>query len=220
MVNHDFGASWTITNNYMHDNDGAAVFGGNERHRGVQLLRSQRPVRVPGWRRPTVDCSITTRSPATTPTNWEANAGLWLHGRREVLGSVNGATVTNNYVHDNLSVGLWADTNNRGFDISSNYISDNTGEGDPVRDELQLPRSRTTRSIGNDWVQGPTNPGFPTGAIYISESGGDSRVGATFATFDGREQRVHRQLGWRDPVGERRPVLRLGADSDHGTARS
>ena len=37
--------------------------------------------------------------------------------------AVNGATVTNNYVHDNHGVGLWADTNNVGFDIENNYIA-------------------------------------------------------------------------------------------------
>ena len=32
-------------------------------------------------------------------------------------------------MHDNHSVGLWADTNNVGFDIEGNYISDNDAEG-------------------------------------------------------------------------------------------
>ena len=42
---------------------------------------------------------------------------------------VKGATVTDNYVHDNHGVGLWADTNNSGFLFKGNYIADNDGEG-------------------------------------------------------------------------------------------
>src|SRR5262249_54892420 len=92
-----------------------------------------------------------------------------------------GATVTNNYVHDNKSVGLWADTNNVGFDFSGNYISNNDGIG--VFYEISYnARIVNNALIRNGLVFGPTNPGFPTGAIYLSESGGDSRAGSTFTT--------------------------------------
>ena len=33
--------------------------------------------------------------------------------------------ITNNWVHDNLSVGIWADQNNYDFVISGNWIEDN-----------------------------------------------------------------------------------------------
>ena len=36
---------------------------------------------------------------------------------------------TNNYVHDNLSAGLWADPNNVDFRFEGNYIEGNDGEG-------------------------------------------------------------------------------------------
>ena len=42
---------------------------------------------------------------------------------------VNGAVITDNWVHGNHSVGLWADTNNRGFDIEDNYIEGNFNSG-------------------------------------------------------------------------------------------
>ena len=38
-----------------------------------------------------------------------------------------GAVVTNNYVHDNNGVGLWADSNNANFLFQGNYISGNAG---------------------------------------------------------------------------------------------
>ncbi len=42
---------------------------------------------------------------------------------------MNGAVVTDNWIHGNHSVGLWADTDNRGFDIDDNYIADNYDDG-------------------------------------------------------------------------------------------
>ena len=37
-------------------------------------------------------------------------------------------TVEDNYVHDNYSTGIWADTNDDGFNIQGNYFSANYGE--------------------------------------------------------------------------------------------
>jgi hypothetical protein len=97
---------------------------------------------------------------------------------------VNGAVVTDNWIHGNHSEGLWADTDNRGFDISGNYIADNYDVG------LIYEISYNARIANNVFIRngvggGPKNNGFPTSAIYISESGSDSQVpgpyGHTFA---------------------------------------
>ncbi|HXY45494.1 MAG TPA: right-handed parallel beta-helix repeat-containing protein [Acidimicrobiales bacterium] len=88
---------------------------------------------------------------------------------------VDGATVIGNYVYDNYNVGLWADTDNTGFDIADNTISGSWGEG--IIYEISYNFSISDNVFtDNVWGGGPTNPGFPEGAIYISESGGDSRV--------------------------------------------
>jgi hypothetical protein len=88
---------------------------------------------------------------------------------------VDGATVTGNYVHNNFNVGLWADTNNTGLNFSDNYFASNWNEG--LMYELSYNALIDANTfVGNGWGFGPTNPGFPTGAIYISESGGDTRV--------------------------------------------
>jgi hypothetical protein len=97
--------------------------------------------------------------------------------------AVRGATITNNYVHDNHSVGLWADTNNVGFDVEQNWISGNDDVG------FMYEISYNARIVNNTFVRnglvaGPGNPGFPTGAIYLSESGGDSRVSSTYSTLE------------------------------------
>jgi chitodextrinase len=88
---------------------------------------------------------------------------------------VNNATVENNYVHNNYSVGMWADTNNNGFTFKNNYISDNYSIGIQYEVSYNALIENNT-FLDNAWGSGEANPGFPEGAIYISESGGDSRV--------------------------------------------
>jgi Right handed beta helix region len=88
---------------------------------------------------------------------------------------VQNAVVDSNYVHDNYDVGLWADTNNDGFVFRRNYIADNYGQGILYEISYNALIENNT-FLRNAIGAGPANPGFPTGAIYISESGGDSRV--------------------------------------------
>jgi len=91
-----------------------------------------------------------------------------------------GATVTGNYVHNNKDVGLWIDTDNTGFNIANNYIANNSAEG--IMYEISYNANIVDNTlIDNGWGKGPTNPGFPTGAIYVSESGGDSRVPGAYS---------------------------------------
>lgn len=88
---------------------------------------------------------------------------------------VDGAVVTNNWVHDNLGPGLWADTDNRGFDFTGNYISGNYSYG--LIYEISYNALITHNTfVRNGLGEGPKNPAFPTSAIYISESGSDARV--------------------------------------------
>ena len=111
-------------------------------------------------------------------------------------------------MHDNENVGMWADADNSGLDISGNYISNNYGEG--VIYEISYNGLIADNTFVHNAVgEGPTNPGFPTGAIYISESGSSSAVPGPYKNdlLDHRE-RLHRQLVRGGPVGERQPVLR------------
>jgi parallel beta-helix repeat protein len=93
---------------------------------------------------------------------------------------VNGITATDNYVHDNGQVGIWADTDNTGINISGNTISDNYAEGIII--EISYNFSITNNVLsGNAVKAGPLLQGFPDGAIYISESGGDTRVPGAYS---------------------------------------
>ncbi len=130
-----------------------------------------------------------------------SGAGKWWEG-------LNDAT-TDNYIHDNQGVGIWYDTNNAGALISGNYVSDNWGVG--IQYELSYNAQITDNTlVGNAIGEGKaqTTPGFPDGAIYISESGGYYRVASRqFGAAPHSWQRSDRQLGWRHPVGEQRPLL-------------
>jgi parallel beta-helix repeat protein len=91
-----------------------------------------------------------------------------------------GATVVANWVHDNHGPGLWADTDNNDFDFEGNYISRNDAEG--IEYEISYNALiRDNTFVRNALVAGPHNPGFPTPAVYLSESGGDARVPARFS---------------------------------------
>jgi hypothetical protein len=83
--------------------------------------------------------------------------------------------VIDNYVHDNHGAGLWADTNNTGFRFEGNYIADNGSEG--IFYEISYNAEIVDNIfVRNGLVAGPRNPGFPTAALYLSESGSDARV--------------------------------------------
>ncbi len=91
------------------------------------------------------------------------------------------ATVTDNYVHNNVGAGIWVDTDNAGFDISHNYVTDNWGEG--IAYEISYNAQITNNTLtGNGIGAGNDNatPGFPGSAIYISESGADPRVASNY----------------------------------------
>ena len=87
--------------------------------------------------------------------------------------------MTNNYVHDNKSVGLWADTNDNNFLIEGNWIEDNDGQA--IFWEISYNIAIRNNVIRHNLVaDGPgrirSGDNFPDAAIYISESGGDARV--------------------------------------------
>lgn len=87
---------------------------------------------------------------------------------------VENATVDGNYVHDNYDVGLWADTDNDGFIFENNYIANNV-----VGIQYEISYNAVIEHntfIGNAIKEGPASAGFPSSAVYISESGGDRRV--------------------------------------------
>jgi hypothetical protein len=107
-----------------------------------------------------------------TSAGIEGGVKFWQNGN---------VTVTGNYFHNNInSPGVWMDTDNAGFLVEDNYISNNGGEG--LMYEISYNADIIDNTfIDNGIVTGPENPGFPTGAIYVSESGGNGSVPSNYA---------------------------------------
>ena len=92
------------------------------------------------------------------------------------LWQTNGVTIEDNYIHDNWGPGGWADTDNANTTWSGNTISDN--ESEAIVEEISYNFAITGNDlVGNDWIDGLDNPGFPQPAIFISGSGSDTTFG-------------------------------------------
>ena len=184
VVNHDAGEGWIIEHNDMHHNGGAAAFVGTHgtlrynclHHNGqygfqsgggsTDLVVDQNEIAYNN------QGDAETQQPGCGCTG---GCKFWESKR---------ARVTNNWVHHNLGAGLWADTNNAEFLFEGNLIEDNDSAG--IFYEISfnfMIRYNTLRR--NNVARGlQESEGFPWGAIYISEAGGDSRAGSVYTTSE------------------------------------
>lgn len=177
VVNHDAAPGWTLDGIVAQANAGAGVFLGHDnvvrnaclRGNGQYGFSAYRPE---GVRNLTL---IGNEIAANNTDDWETREpGCGCTGGGKFW-EVDGATIIANWVHDNAGAGLWADTNNTDFLLERNFIAGNHAEGF----FYEISYNATVRSntfLRNGLVKGPSNPGFPTGAVYLSEAGGDSRV--------------------------------------------
>jgi hypothetical protein len=185
VVNHDSGTHWIISHNTIVNNDGAGVFLGTDNEVTYNCLKDNGQYGFSMFKSPIAgDSAIKNilldhnEISGNNTDNWEAQIeGCGCTGGGKFW-DVNGARVTNNWVHDNRGTGLWADTNNIDFLFEGNYIDQNDGEG--IWYEISYNatiRGNTIRH--NAWVSGQHNTGSPGAAIYLSESGGDSRLSSS-----------------------------------------
>src|SRR5215469_1201724 len=173
VVKHDEGANWHMDHITVRDSAGAGVMLGPGNVLTYSCLKDNGQYGFQGFGpRITVDHNEIVGNNAD---NWETRqAGCGCTGGAKFW-DVNEATITSNYVHDNLGPGLWADTNNRGFDVEHNYFANNQGEGFIYEISYNL-RLADNTFVRNALVAGPRLGGFPDSAVYISASGADSRV--------------------------------------------
>jgi hypothetical protein len=173
VVNHDEGSGWHIDHVTVQDSAGAGVMLGSNNVLAFSCLKDNGEYGFQGGgSHITVDHNEIV---GNNTDNWEAmQPGCGCTGGAKFWG-VNQATITSNYVHDNLGPGLWADTNNRGFDVEHNYFASNQGEGFIYEVSYNL-RLADNTFVRNALVAGPKLGGFPDPAVYISESGADRRV--------------------------------------------
>ncbi|MFB9469653.1 right-handed parallel beta-helix repeat-containing protein [Nonomuraea salmonea] len=182
VINHDASSGWVMEHLYAHHNDGAAVFLGNTNTIRNSCLKDNGQYGISMYR-PQIEGDAAIKDivvhnneiSGNNQDDWEAEIeGCGCSGGVKFW-DVEGATVTQNYVHDNLGVGLWADTNNIDFLFDRNWIEHNESIG--IWYEISY-NATITRNVfkRNAWVSGNDNQGSPAPAIYISESGGDARL--------------------------------------------
>jgi hypothetical protein len=178
VVNHDAAPGWLMSYLTVQHNAGAGVFLGDENVLERSCLRANGQYGFSAYSDSGVR-RVALRHNEIADNNTDA----W-EDRQPGCGCSGGgkfwdtrdAEVVQNYVHDNRGVGVWADTNNAGFLVANNYFADNDAEGLMYETSYNLAVLRNT-FVRNGLVKGPQNPGFPTPAIYLSESGSDERVG-------------------------------------------
>ncbi|WP_394824571.1 right-handed parallel beta-helix repeat-containing protein [Pendulispora albinea] len=184
VVNHDAADGWIIEYATVKQNAGAGVFMGNNDVIRYSCLKDNGQYGFSAYRDDGV-VNLTLDHNEISGNNvdeWERTPGkpeepTWCGctgGGK--FWAVKGAKVTNNWVHDNRSIGLWADTNDVDFLFEGNYISGNRDAG--IMYEISYNATiRNNTFTRNGLEEGPKQTDFPLGAIYLSEAGGDARVG-------------------------------------------
>jgi hypothetical protein len=177
VVNHNGGDDWTIANNTIEGNWGAALMGGSGMVVRENCIRDNGQYGANVFKIGDGITDVVFERNEFTNNNvddWEARIpGCGCSGGLKFW-AVTGASITDNWIHDNRGVGLWADTNNADFLVEGNLIEGNDGVG--IFYEISYNavfRGNTLRR--NVLVDGPAD-GFPNAAVYLSESGGDPRV--------------------------------------------
>jgi hypothetical protein len=185
VVNHDSADYWDIIHTTIYANAGAGAMLGSHDTLAYDCLSHNQQYGFSAYSNygDVVDLVLTHNEIIGNDTyNYEARYnGCGCSGGGKFWNVIN-AVVTDNWVVNNLSVGLWADTDNAGFEFVGNYIQNSYNIG------LQYEISYNALIEDNTFVHngvgegstGGNNTGFPTSAIYISESGSDSRVNTNY----------------------------------------
>jgi hypothetical protein len=177
VINSGGGVGWRIDHVTVRSNAGAGVMLGSGNILAHSCLQDNGQYGFQaGGSHITVDHN---EMAGNNTDNWEARQqGCGCTGGAKFWDS-DGVTITDNYIHDNLGPGLWADTNNRAFDVEHNYFARNQGEGFIYEISYNLRLANNT-FVRNALAAGPKTDGFPDPAVYISESGADNRVAGPY----------------------------------------
>jgi parallel beta helix pectate lyase-like protein len=181
-VNHDSGKYWKVDHSTITGNAGAGVMLGSHDTLSYNCLRANQQYGFSAYsgNGAVTNLVLDHNEIAGNDTyNYEVvNQGCGCSGGGKFWNVV-GAVVTNNWVVGNRSVGLWADTNNAGFLFKGNYIQNSQGVG--LQYEISYNATIEDNTFaGNGIGYGAASGGFPVSAIYLSESGSDSRVNTAY----------------------------------------
>src|SRR5215207_4122109 len=195
-INHDTANNWTVEYCNVHNNGGAGLGVGSNCVINYCWIHHNRQYAFSLYRNPTglattsaisnvtVDhCEIHNNGdprdefqPNGTPTFFGRNGGCKFWDTANPVMSYN-------WIHHSHLVAIWADTNNIHMRVENNLIEDNFGQGFFYEISYNfLVRSNTFRrnAIGNGLRGNYNADGFPTAAIYISESGSETRIGGLY----------------------------------------
>ena len=178
VINHDSANGWVIEHLYAHDNGGAAMMAGARQQVRFSCLANNGQYAFNAYQQAAgiVDLVFEHNEIAGNNTgDWERKQkGCGCTGGGKFW-DVKGARVTNNWVHGNHSVGLWADTNNVDFLFARNIVEDNDDVG--IWYEISYNARISDNLIArNGWEGGRSDTGAPSPGVYLSEAGGDARL--------------------------------------------
>lgn len=180
-VNHNEAANWTIEYSVIQNNGGGGVGAGDNNVISDNCLKHNDQY---GFQTGGSNILLTNNDMADNDYATYDMAGspvsCGCSGAGKFWASTN-VTFTGNYVHDNGGPGaVWADTDDAGFNISGNYISNSYAAA--IIYEISYNFSITNNTfVGNAVRTGPgSDGGFPNAAVYISQSGSDPRVNTPY----------------------------------------
>jgi hypothetical protein len=180
-VNHDSGENWTMQYNTVVNNGGAGIFLGTGNRASYNCLKDNGQYGFQAYGPKGVSDIVLDHNEISgnNTGDWERKIeGCGCTGGGKFWDARN-VKVTNNYVHGNKSVGLWADTNDNNFLFEGNWIENNDREA--IFWETSYNAAIRNNVIKHNNVKsGPariaSRDNFPDAAIYISEAGGDKRL--------------------------------------------
>ncbi|HTB76374.1 MAG TPA: right-handed parallel beta-helix repeat-containing protein, partial [Polyangiaceae bacterium] len=173
IVNQGQGANWTVEYNTIQNNpdamggaNGIEIGDGDVVRYNCLTGNGQTGISADGAKNFTVDHNEV----AMNAVGYEAMHNCGCSGGMKFFTST-GATITNNWIHDNGSVGLWVDTNNSFYLIDGNVIENS--EDEAIMYEISYNAVIRNNLLHNNGIAGnASSADFPEPAIYVSESGG------------------------------------------------
>ncbi|MFD7708282.1 right-handed parallel beta-helix repeat-containing protein [Streptomyces sp. NPDC059786] len=184
VVNHDMADGWVIEHAKIQYNSGAGLMAGARQQVRASCLRENGQYGMNAYKSGDSITHLVVEGNEITGNNtddWERRKpGCGCTGGIKFW-AVDGADIRGNWVHDNRGAGLWADNNNNDFRIEDNVLEGNDGAALMYETSYNaVVRDNTIRR--NNWVVGRAyaerGDEFPYAAVYVSESGGEPRVGA------------------------------------------
>ncbi len=182
VVNHDSAAGWVIEHNTMTENRGAAMMAGPRQVMRGNCLKDNGQYGLNAYGRDLKGLVLKGNEFVgnNTDDTEKKSPGCGCSGAMKFW-AVDGADISENWIHDNRGPGIWADTNNNDFLIEKNVIEGNDGAAIFYETSYNaIMRNNVIRR--NNLVTGKQfvdrGDSFPAGTVYISESGGEPRVRA------------------------------------------